>query len=73
MKKTIILFCILVSSNCFATDQKIKEKDKNLQPVVSAQKPETRVEQTRCRFNDLSCSRRPESKATRALKRLNRF
>jgi hypothetical protein len=66
MKKTIILFCILVSSNCFATD-------KNLQPVVSAQKPETKVVQTRCRFSDVSCSRRPESKATRALKRLNRF
>jgi hypothetical protein len=66
MKKIIIPF-ILVSfiSLSFATQQPKEVKPKEQEQAQAVKK--------RCKFNDFACKKKPDSRATRALKRINKF
>ncbi len=73
MKKSIIFLSILLSINfSFANQDKTKEKD--IKKVnLDQQKVEIQSQRPRCKWSDTSCDRRPQSKASLALKRLSRF
>ncbi len=67
MNKLIILTTLLCLCTVSGAGQQTKKPESTKDTVKEQPAP------TRCKFNDAACTTRPESKATRALKRLGRF